>query len=656
MTAALRAAVAMSWRKGRYFAKICALFARSHIRDGQMADIAGWFQRQVERGLNAQRDPATRFRRLATLWVLGCAALALLTWICFRLGLNASVVAFAYLIVIVLLSLMDSFVSSAIFSLVAVGLLNYFFVEPIFTFEVEYTSDLMMLVGFVVTSFAISGLVRRVYRLGEEQRDHAGLLDLTHDAVIARDMDDVITFWNRGAEEFYGWKRQETVGRTTHNLLQTSFPAPLEEIMATLRRAGHWEGELRHTKRDGTQAWVSSRWSLHQDTNGRPIGTLETNNDITERKRAQVALQRSQAAYLAEAQRLSSTGSFGWYVASGDTFWSEESYRIFGYDPAVQPSLDLVMQRIHPEDVMLVRRVIERAANEGKDFDHEYRVIMQDGSVKYLHVVAHGMTGEAGELQFVGAVMDVTAARRAHDQLALAQAELAHVTRVSVLGQLTASISHEVNQPLTAIVTNGNAGLRWLEHRPPQLDEVRNAPERMISEGMRASEVVRRILALVQKSDLEMALLDINTIVNDGVSLVRREMTNHRIALRLDLAPCVMAVRGDRVQLQQVVINLMLNGAQAMTGVDDRPRELAVRSSQDEGGQVLVSVQDSGIGIYPAIASRLFDAFYTTKADGMGMGLSICRTIIEAHGGRIWASANEGPGANFQFVLPSAGD
>ncbi|MEA2922985.1 MAG: two-component system, LuxR family, sensor kinase FixL [Alphaproteobacteria bacterium] len=356
-------------------------------------------------------------------------------------------------------------------------------------------------------------------------RERARLLDLTHDTVFVRDMNDVITYWNRGAEELYGWQRDEAIGQVSHQLMKTVFPAPLGQITAELFRTGRWEGELVHAKRDGTRVTVASRWSLQQDKRGRPVATMETNNDVTERKRAEEALQQ-------------------------------------------------------------------------------------------------------------------------------AQAELAHVTRLTTLGELTASIAHEVNQPLAAIVTNGEACLRWLAYRPPELEEVRGAVESMISDGVRASEVVWGLRGLLKKSAPQRALLDLNDVIEQLVLLVERELLNNRVSLRLELAPALPVVLGDRVQLQQVIMNLAINGIQSMVSVTDRRRELLIRSCQGEDGQVLIEVRDDGVGIDPKNMHQLFNAFFTTKPNGMGMGLSISRSIIEAHGGRIWASSNAGPGATFAFTVP----
>jgi PAS domain S-box-containing protein len=600
-------------------------------------------------------DWFARSESLTLPWFLGVIALAGVTWAGFQLGLDLTTAGLAYLIVIVMLSLIGSFVSSVIFSVAAVGCLCFFFAKPLFSFRVEASEDLSSLAALLITSLVITILVKRVHRFGDAQREQARLLNLTRDTVFVRDVNDVITYWNRGAEELYGWNRTEAIGKVTHQLLQTRFPMPLDQIMEALLRTGRWEGELVHTKRDGAEVVVASRWSLQRNERGQPFGTLETNNDVTERKRAEEALHRL-AAYLAEAQKLSLTGSFGWNVSSGELFWSEQSFRIFEYDSGTNPTIEMVFQRVHPDDGALVRKVLDRAASTRQDFDFEHRLLMPDGSVKHLHVVAHTVSSEAGNPQFVGAIMDVTAAKLAEEQLRQAQMELAHVTRVTALGELSASVAHEVGQPLAAIVTSGDACLRWLDRKTPQLDEVRACVQLMKSEGTRASEIVLRIRSLTKRTTPQKTRLELNDVVNDVVSLVQREVSNHQVLLRLNLAPELPALLGDRVQLQQVIINLVINGIQAMAGIRDRPRELLIESRRAENGNVIVAVQDSGTGIDSANADRLFDTFFTTKPNGMGMGLSISRSIIEAHGGRMWASSNAGHGAIFQFSLPSIGE
>jgi PAS domain S-box-containing protein len=378
----------------------------------------------------------------------------------------------------------------------------------------------------------------RAVRLRAEQqaestlREQANLLNLTHDAIFVHDMNGTVKYWNRGAEELYGWPAEQAVGRVILELLKTTFQVPLEQIEEEVISAGRWEGELVQTKKDGSQVVVASRWSLQRDERSAPVAILIINNDITERKRAEEKLRASE-------QRL----------------------------------LD-------------------------------------------------------------------------------AQMELARVTRVTTLDELTASIAHEVNQPLAGVVANAEACLRWLDRRTPNLDAARRSVEWIIDDGNRASEVIRRVRALANKTDIEKAPLDVDDVVREVIALVQRELISHRVSLRTELAPALPMILADRVQLQQVIINLVMNGIEAMQSVTDRPRELVIRSRQDEAQQVLVSVTDCGVGISAENADRLFNPFFTTKSSGMGMGLSICRSIMEAHGGRLWATAGVPHGATFQFTLP----
>jgi len=312
----------------------------------------------------------------------------------------------------------------------------------------------------------------------------------------------------------------------------------------------------------------------------------------------------------------------------------------------------MVLARTHPEDRAAVQRAIDRASLDQNDYDHAYRLMMPDGSVKYVRAVARATRDASGGIEFVGAVTDVTATKRAEEKLHQAQAELAHVTRVTALGELTASIAHEVNQPLAAVVANAEACLRWLDRETPDLDAARRSAEWVIDDGNRASDVVRRVRALANKTNVEKVPLDLNDVVRDVMVLVQRELSSHRVSVRMKLAPLLPMILGDRVQLQQVIINLVMNGIEAMQPITDRPRELAIRSGQDETRQAFVNVTDCGIGIAADDASQLFNAFFTTKSSGLGMGLSICRSIVEAHGGRLSVSGNEGPGVTFQLVLP----
>ena len=354
-------------------------------------------------------------------------------------------------------------------------------------------------------------------------REQANLLSLTHDAIFVRAMDGVVTYWNRGAEALYGWTTAQAVGKVTHVLLKTVFPLPLEQIEAAMLSAGRWEGELVHTKQDGTQVVVASRWSVQWDEWGAPVAILVTNNDITERQRAEEALH-------------------------------------------------------------------------------------------------------------------------------LAQAELAHVTRVATLGELTASIAHEINQPLGAVVNNASACVRWLAAQ--NLAEARRSAALVVADGHRAAEIIGRIRNLAKKAPLQKDWLDLNATIRDVLALARSEVQRHGVVLETHLAADVPLILGDRIQVQQVLLNLLMNAIEALSGVGEGPRELWVSSELVAATEVVIAVRDSGPGLDPQSLDRLFDAFYTTKPHGLGLGLAISRRIIEAHGGRLWATANAPHGAVLQFTLP----
>jgi PAS domain S-box-containing protein len=363
-------------------------------------------------------------------------------------------------------------------------------------------------------------------RAEETLREQANLLNLTHDAIFVRDIDGLITYWNHGAEKLYGWTAAQAEGMIARELLKTVFPIPRERVMAELLSSGRWEGELVRTKRDGAQVVVASRWSLQRDAQGTPVAALETDNDITERKRA-------------EEER---------------------------------------------------------------------------------------------------------------EKLRQLEADLARISRVSMMGELAASLGHEINQPIAAAAINARAGLRWLQREPPEIEEARRTVSRIANDVDRAAGIIDRNRSLYRRGTPQRELIDLNEVIRQMVVLLHDAANRHSVSIRTDLDAALPTTTADRVQLQQVLMNLMLNGIEAMK---DERGELSVTSRRTEDGQLLILVTDSGVGLPGEEPERIFEAFFTTKPQGTGMGLSVSRRIIESHGGRLWANPNPGRGATFQFTLPT---
>jgi PAS domain S-box-containing protein len=373
--------------------------------------------------------------------------------------------------------------------------------------------------------------------------------------------------------------------------------------------------------------------------------------EVAERRRAEEALQRSEA-FLAEGQHLSRTGSFSWRVATNEITWSEQMYRIFEFDQDAPVTLARISARVHPEDIASLNALIERVRVEGSDFEFEHRLQMPDGSVKYLHMVAHANQDREGRPEYIGAVQDVTQRRTSEAELSKVHSELTRVTRATTLGTMTASIAHEVNQPLSGIVTNAGTCLRMLSADPPNVDGARETARRTIRDGNRASEVINRLRALFSNKDTAADSVDLNEAIREVIALSVTELQRNKVILHLELAEDLPLVTGDRIQLQQVIMNLLRNASDAMIAVEDRPRRLVIRTEQEEGDRVRLIVQDEGVGLDPQAMDKLFETFYTTKNDGMGIGLSVSRSIIERHHGRLWATSNDGPGASFLFSIP----
>jgi len=716
-----------------------------------------------------------RLRRLAVL-SLGAVAIAFVTGVCFRLGLSLATTALAYLLAVVLISTFVGAVSSLILAALAAACLNYFFTEPMFSFRVAHVQDVFALIAFVITSLVITNQVRRGHRLADVHRERVQLLNLAHDTIIVRDIHDVIIDWNRGAEKLYGWTKREALGKTAHELLQTEFTTPLTEIKITLLRHAQWKGEITQSKRDGTRVTVSSRWALRRDKTGTPIGTLETNNDITDRKET---LRRNEARWRSifeqapvgigirdpngrpiamnptlqaligyslqdmatrtfeeithpddlpihrhhlarveageitrfEKRYLRKTGGAVWVDMTLANFSGTESMpagrlaviqditerkraeaalrtseerwrrlfetssvgittrgtdrRITAANPAFQQMTGYTEAELrdfgpldltHEDDHQITTELVgDLMAGRRQSCAVELRYRHKNGQIIWVALNASYVHATENSAAFFPAiVVDITDRKRAEEALRRSQAELARVTRITTMGQLASSIAHEINQPLAAIVASGSACQRWLSggKNPVRAAESLN---RMISDANRASDVIKRIRSLMQNGTPERRGLDINGVIDDVLALTLAEMQAKHVSVRRQLNDDLPLVHADRVQLQQVVLNLIMNGIEAMGGIDDRRRVLTVTSERGDQGGILVTVQDSGAGLDPGDEQRIFETFFTTKTGGVGMGLSISMSILEAHGGRLWASRALPHGTAFRFTVPANG-
>jgi C4-dicarboxylate-specific signal transduction histidine kinase len=365
------------------------------------------------------------------------------------------------------------------------------------------------------------------------------------------------------------------------------------------------------------------------------------------------ALRRCEALRAA-SEGLGSTGSFWWRLATDDIVCSEELCRILELEPLPRFTRGALLERFYPDDRAVIQEVIDRACVIGADIACESRVLMRDQSVKHVHVIARATRDGDRGFEYIGAVQDLTRARQADEALAEERAELARRARVTTFPSLTSAIVHEINQPLAGITTNAETCLRMLAAKPPNIEGARETAHRTVRDGHRAAEVIARLRSLFAKRCGNTELLDLSDVVREAIALASAQLEQQRVIIRSELADHLPAVMGDRVQLQQVIMNLLMNAAEAMSGVDDRLRCLCIRTVLDHVSRVRVLVCDAGIGVPPQNADRLFEPFYTTKPGGMGIGLSISRAIIQNHGGHLWVAHNDGPGSTFAFSLPAS--
>jgi PAS domain S-box-containing protein len=521
------------------------------------------------------------------------------------------------------------------------------------TFEEGGSQGVAFVLDLTERKRAEDVLREREVQLAEARRELRQMIDTIPIPVASYSPEARRDFVNAAWKQYTGLSDEAALGTEWSVVAHPDHIATGEKMWRDAFAAGEpWHTEERVRRADGQYRWFAIDRVAARDENGRITKWYGTAYDIEDRKRAEQALRRSEA-YLAEAQRLSHCGVTA-YKGTTVFYGSEEIYRIWGFDPAKGvPSRKAVLQRIHPDDRDRLNAEVERALREKRRYSTAYRIVLPDGTVKHLESIGQPVFSTNGELvEVVATQIDVTERKRAEEAYREAQLELAHANRVATMGHLTASITHEVNQPITAAVTYALAARRFLSAEPPNLHEVDDALSLIVKEGNRAGEVVGRIRALITKAPARKDAVEINDAILEIIALTRTEAANNSVSVRTQLAEGLPCVEGDRVQLQQVLLNLIINAIDAMRDVGEEQRELLI-SSRNEPDGVSVEVRDSGPGFAPAALERVFEAFYTTKPGGLGLGLSICRSIIEAHNGRLWASPNVPRGAIFGFVAPA---
>ena len=458
-------------------------------------------------------------------------------------------------------------------------------------------------------------------------------------------------FLNKGWHEYTGLSEEQSHGWGWQAAFHPEdLPHLMERWLKMLSAGEPDEIEARLRRHDGVYRWFLIRAEPFRDESGEIVRWYGTSTDIDDRKRAEAQVEQAYLR-LAEAQRLSKTGSFIMDLLADEHNWSDEAFRIFEFDPAARVTVQMVRDIVHPEDLPSFDAVIARGMT-GTDVSIVFRIVTARGAVKHVRGLAHLLEQVPGRPLFIGALQDVTESKVAEEALNRARSELAHVARVSTLNALTVSIAHEVNQPLSGIITNASTCLRMLDGDPPNIDGARETVRRTLRDGNRASDVISRLRALYRNKEFTLEQVDLNEAAREVIALTLSDLQRNRVVLRSELAEGLPPVTADRVQLQQVILNLLRNASDAMKAVQDRPRDLLVRTWGDEGDRVRLSVKDVGVGFTQTVGDKLFEAFYTTKKDGMGIGLSVSRSIIERHHGRLWAEPNDGPGATFSFSIP----
>ena len=483
------------------------------------------------------------------------------------------------------------------------------------------------------------------------------IIDTVPSLVWATGPDGENTYANQRLLDYLGAQYEDFKNRGWQQFVHPDdLPETVKAFHHAIETGTSYQAEHRVRRSDGEFRWHRARGEPLRDREGRIIQWYGLSIDVDEAKKAEDRLRRSEA-YLAEAQRLSHTGTWA-FNETTTLYWSEEAYRIWGFDPLHGlPSREAMWERVHPDDRDWVRQAAREARRQKRDYAVEHRILLPDGTVRYLEATARFVSSADFErFEVVGTHVDVTERKRAQEErerLRQLEADLAHMNRLSMMGELAASLIHEITQPIASARNNARAALNFFDNQPSDLSEIKEALGSVVGDADRAGHIVDRIRDQIKKAPSRRDRFDLNEAINEVVALARSALTENEVSVQTRLAEGSLPVLGDRVQVQQVTLNLILNAVEAMGSIEAGARELLISTKQSEKG-IVVAVGDSGPGIDPEDRERVFQAFYTTKSSGVGMGLSICRSIIEAHGGRLWADANEPRGAVFQFTLSNA--
>jgi len=500
---------------------------------------------------------------------------------------------------------------------------------------------------------AASELKKTKEALQSSERNLAGIINTIPAFAWSARPDGFADFLNDRWLDYSGLSAEQALGWKWTSAIHPEDLNRLTDYWRSIMVAGEpGEIEVRIRRFDGEYRWFLIRANAVRDESGSIVKWYGTNTDIDDRKRAEARVEQAYLR-LAEAQRLSKTGSFITDLLADEHDWSEEAFRIFEFEPSTKVTVQMIRNIVHPGDLPTFDAVIARGMT-GNDVDFVFRIVPTRGVVKHVRGMARVMTQGGGHPLFIGAVQDITDSKVAEEALDKARSQLAHVSRITTLNALTASIAHEINQPLSGIITNSGTCLRMLNSDSPNIEGARETVRRTLRDGNRAADVITRLRALFSKKEFTLEPVDLNEATREVITLSLGDLQRNRIVLHSELAENLPLVMGDRIQLQQVTLNLLRNASEAMVSIEDRPRQIIIRTQREGDDRVRLSVQDVGSGIDPQKLERLFEAFFTTKTGGMGIGLSVSHSIIERHHGRLWVEPNDGPGVTFSFSIPSS--